>query len=200
MKSAKPTTGNERVQSLQNLLGRKRNEELARIRDLRKAQEEDAAPLPGDELDVSRVLADVETHAGLIERAEYRLKAIAAAFDRLERGLYGICEECGSEIPAARLTALPFAAYCVDCQSKRNQRLRPGEGDIDEASRHLWTLPEEMDESLEKQDALIEPEERLVVHDQRPLGPEVGEFEQLPPAPTARRRGRIRKREPGEEA
>ena len=200
MESGKPTTGSERVQSLRNLLNHQRNEALARVRDLRKAQEEDATPPPGDEQDAARTLADVETHAGLIERAEYQLKAIAAAFSRLERGLYGICEECGEEIPAARLTALPFAAYCVDCQSKRNQRLRPGEGDVDEPSRHVWTLPEEMDESLEKQDALMEPEERLIVHDQRPSGPEVGEFEQLPPTPTARRRGRPRKSEPGEEA
>lgn len=95
---------------------------------------------------------------------------------------------------------LPFAVYCDDCQSKRNRGLRPGEGNIDEPSRHLWTLPEGMDESLESQDALMEPEERLVVHDQRPSGPEVGEFEQLSPTPTACRRGRPRKREPGEEA
>lgn len=192
MESSRSTTNGERLQTLRNLLAHQRNEALARIRDFRRAQEEDAEPPPGDELDAARALADVETHAGLIERAEYRLKAIAAAFSRVEEGRYGICEECGEEVPVERLKVLPFAAYCVDCQSKRNRQRRPGEGDIDEPSRHLWTLPEEMDESLEKQDALMAPEERLAVHDQRPSGPEVGEFEQLPPSPTARRRGRPR--------
>jgi len=192
MKSSPSISNSERLQTLRNLLTHQRNEALARIRDFRRAQEEDAEPLPGDELDAARALAEVETHAGLIERAEYRLKAIAAAFRRVEEGRYGICEECGEDIAVERLTVLPFAAYCVDCQSKRKHRLRPGEGDIDEPSRHLWTLPEEMDESLEKQDALMEPEERLSVRDRRPSGPEVGEFEQLPPSPMARRRGRPR--------
>lgn len=192
MESSRSITNGERLQRLRNLLAHQRNEALARIRDFRRAQEEDAEPFPGDELDAARALAEVETHAGLIERAEYRLKAIAAAFSRVEEGRYGICEECGEDIPVDRLKVLPFAAYCVDCQSKRNHRLRPGEGYIDKPSRHLWTLPEEMDESLEKQDALIEPEERLAVHDGRPSDPEVGEFEQLPPSPTVRRRGRAR--------
>ena len=192
MKSPRTISNSERLQTLRSLLAHQRNEALARIRDFRRAQEEDAEPLPGDELDAARALAEVETHAGLIERAEYRLKAIAAAFSRVEEGRYGICEGCGEDIPVDRLKVLPFAAYCVDCQSKRNRQRRPGEGSIDEPSRHLWNLPEEMDESLEKQDALMEPEERLVVRDQGPSGPEVGEFEQLPPSPTARRRGRPR--------
>jgi len=192
MKSSRTISNSKRLQTLRNLLTHQRNEALARIRDFRRAQREDAEPLPGDELDAARALAEVETHAGLIERAEYRLKAIAAAFSRVDEGRYGTCEECGEDIPLERLKVLPFAAYCVDCQSKRNHRLRPGEGYIDEPSRHLWTLPEEMDESLEKQDALMEPEERLSVRDRRPSGPEVGEFEQLPPSPTARRRGRPR--------
>jgi DnaK suppressor protein len=192
MKSSRSISESERLQTLRNLLTHQRDEALARIRNFRRAQEEDAEPLPSDELDAARALAEVETHAGLIERAEYRLKAIAAAFSRVEQGRYGICEECGENIAVDRLKVLPFAAYCVDCQSKRNHRLRPGEGYIDEPSRHLWTLPEEMDESLEKQDALKEPEERLSVHDRRPSGPEVGEFEELPSSPTARRRGKPR--------
>ena len=192
MKSSSSISNSERLQTLRNLLAHQRNEALARIQDFRRAQEEDAEPLPGDELDAARALAEVETHAGLIERAEYRLKAIAAAFSRVEEGRYGICEGCGEDIPVDRLKVLPFAAYCVDCQSKRNRQRQPGEGYIDEPSRHLWALPEEMDESLEKQDALIEPEERLTVRDRGPSGPELGEFEQLPPSPTARRRGRAR--------
>ena len=56
-----------------------------------------------------------------------------------------------------------------------------------------------MDESLEKQDSMTEPEEALIVRDRDPFGPEVGEFEQLPPGPTARRRGRPKRNEPKEE-
>ncbi len=62
------------------------------------------------------------------------------------RGRYGICDKCKQEIPVDRLNAVPFAAYCIDCQRKRNERRRPGEGEVDEPSRHVWTPPEEMNE------------------------------------------------------
>ncbi len=189
-----------RFESLRQILNRARNDTLARVRDYRRQQEQDALPLPADDLDAARSLADVETHASLIERAEYRLKAIDAAFSRLERRRYGLCDQCGEEIPLKRLRAMPFAACCVDCQEKRDRRVRPGQGEVDEPSRHVWAIPEEMDESLEKQDSLAEPEERLTVRSGDPFGPEVGEFEQLPPAPTARRRGRPRKTEQSPES
>lgn len=184
-----------RFASLREILNRARIETLARVREYRRQQEEDALPLPADDLDAARSLADVETHASLIERAEYRLKAIDAAFNRLERGRYGFCDQCGEEIPIARLRAMPFAVCCVDCQEKRDRRVRPGEGRVDEPSRYVWVIPDEMDESLETQDSIAEPEEGLAVRSGDPFGPEVGEFEQLPPAPTARRRGRPRKKE-----
>ncbi len=135
-----------RLIDLGKVLARARRETLARVRVLRMQEQEDAVELPADELDVARSLEDVETDAGLIERDEYRLKAIDAALSRLERGLYGICEKCKQAIPIARLKAVPFAAYCIDCQKKRNERRRPGEGDIDEPSRHIWTPPEELNQ------------------------------------------------------
>lgn len=195
MKSVQTAAEKKRLEALQNILVHERDRAYARIRDYRREQDEDAPPPPSDELDTARALADVETHASLIERAEYRLKAIDAAMSRAAQGRYGLCDECGEEIPVERLEVLPFAAYCVDCQTKRNHRLRPGEGYIDEPSRSLWTLPEEMDESLEKSDALTGPDEQLMVRDRGPFGPEVGEFEQMPPTSTARRRGRPRKSE-----
>ena len=117
---------------------------------LRKEEQDDAVELPADDLDVARSLEDIETDAGLIERYEFQLKAIDAALSRLERGRYGICEKCKKEIPLERLKAVPFAAYCIDCQKTRNERRRPGEGDIDEPSRNVWTPPEELKESVEK--------------------------------------------------
>ena len=52
--------------------------------------------------------------------------------------------------PVERLRAVPFAAYCIDCQTKRNERRRPGEGDVDEPSRHVWTPPGELKESVDE--------------------------------------------------
>jgi DnaK suppressor protein len=46
-----------------------------------------------------------------------KLKQIDEALAKIENGTYGICEECGEEIPLARLKILPFAKLCVDCVS-----------------------------------------------------------------------------------
>lgn len=44
------------------------------------------------------------------------LRRIEAALERLERGEYGICEECGEAISPRRLEAIPWASLCVSCQ------------------------------------------------------------------------------------
>ena len=74
----------ERAQQLRNLLNHECNVALARVREYRAAQKGEALPPPSDELDTARALADVETHANLIERAEVRLRAMDFALNRLE--------------------------------------------------------------------------------------------------------------------
>ncbi|MGA8792176.1 TraR/DksA family transcriptional regulator [Candidatus Binatus sp.] len=149
-KKSRQNEADARLKNLGKLLARAREQALARVRVLRKEEQDDAVELPADDLDVARSLEDIETDAGLIERYEYQLKAIDAALSRLERGRYGICEKCKEEIPIERLKAVPFAAYCIDCQKKRNERRRPGEGDVDEPSRNVWTPPEELKESVDE--------------------------------------------------
>lgn len=45
-----------------------------------------------------------------------RVNRLAEALDRLDRGEYGICAECGQPIARARLHAIPEARTCVPCQ------------------------------------------------------------------------------------
>src|SRR5580704_6095095 len=135
-----PRKEHKRREALRAILNHERNQALARVREYRHDQEEEAEELPGDEMDVARSMADVETHATLIERVEDRLKAIDFAFDRLERGLYGICAQCGEEIPLERLKALPFAAYCVTCEEKRDQAARSGKPWLDEPFIRQWDV------------------------------------------------------------
>lgn len=35
---------------------------------------------------------------------------------KLNNGTYGICEGCGGKIGVARLNALTYTTYCIDCQ------------------------------------------------------------------------------------
>ncbi|WP_101256393.1 TraR/DksA C4-type zinc finger protein [Streptomyces barkulensis] len=46
------------------------------------------------------------------------LAEIDLALARLEDGTYGVCEGCGSAIPAERLEILPYASRCVGCQQR----------------------------------------------------------------------------------
>lgn len=46
------------------------------------------------------------------------LLAIEEALVRLEGGDFGTCLNCSEEIPRARLRALPWARYCIDCQEQ----------------------------------------------------------------------------------
>jgi RNA polymerase-binding protein DksA len=43
------------------------------------------------------------------------IRSIQAALDRIAAGTYGICDNCGEEIAAARLQVVPEATRCVNC-------------------------------------------------------------------------------------
>ena len=47
------------------------------------------------------------------------LNAVEAALGRIEAGEFGRCGECGAVIPSQRLNAIPYAAFCVDCERAR---------------------------------------------------------------------------------
>ncbi|MBU0759070.1 MAG: TraR/DksA family transcriptional regulator [Candidatus Omnitrophica bacterium] len=39
----------------------------------------------------------------------------------IDEGKYGICVSCSKKIPMKRLKALPYAKYCIQCQSKEEK-------------------------------------------------------------------------------
>jgi DnaK suppressor protein len=83
---------------------------------------DDRGPSPGDEMDVASEHAAAETYARLIEHRWSTQAVLDDALERLRRGLYGICEECGEEISLERLSVIPFTAYCIDCQHQRENK------------------------------------------------------------------------------
>lgn len=54
----------------------------------------------------------------LARAAMARLAEIDAAVGRVDSGLYGVCERCGSPIAAARLEVRPAATMCVACAAR----------------------------------------------------------------------------------
>jgi DnaK suppressor protein len=179
----------DRSQMLQAMLEKERADILTRLHDFRPIREQDG--VSGDEMDVARSMSEVETHARLMERAEIRLREIDAALDRLEAGDYGICANCGDEIPLARLKIVPFADYCVDCQSAMGNASRLARGPIGRSFAHP-VAPEASAAAEEPLELGLPPEEELVtVQADSPFGPEEGELDIE--SPPRRKRGRPRK-------
>ena len=55
---------------------------------------------------------------GLAEQAFRAIIVIDRALERIDQGMYGICETCDRTISIERLEAIPSAARCAECQSK----------------------------------------------------------------------------------
>jgi len=44
---------------------------------------------------------------------------IRRAISLIQEGRYGHCENCNKSIPVARLKAVPYTMFCVDCAQQR---------------------------------------------------------------------------------
>lgn len=50
------------------------------------------------------------------------LQATEYALRRMDEGSYGLCANCGKEIPLERLEALPQATLCIRCKKKQERQ------------------------------------------------------------------------------
>ncbi len=62
----------------------------------------------------------------LLSKEQDALYEIDEALKRLKAGTYGICEMCSKSIPQARLEALPFARFTIECQGEYERDVGPG--------------------------------------------------------------------------
>lgn len=56
-----------------------------------------------------------------VQRQQAMLRDIAAALQRIDDGVYGLCLDCDEPVAVKRLEFDPTASRCVDCESKREQ-------------------------------------------------------------------------------
>ena len=49
------------------------------------------------------------------------LQATEEALERIEKGTYGICRDCGEPIAPARLDAIPWTRVCIECKQKQSE-------------------------------------------------------------------------------
>jgi RNA polymerase-binding protein DksA len=118
----------EQRESLQRQL----SDRAAALRDqiaaaLRRSGSSEAIGLANhlDEIDDDAV-ADLESSIEVaeIERDLRELRGAEKALERLHTPDYGVCIDCGADIPYSRLNAEPSATRCIACQT-RAERSQP---------------------------------------------------------------------------
>jgi DnaK suppressor protein len=85
----------------------------------------------GDDVDAAVQSLNDEVCSRLIEMESQELDQIDQALERVTAEVYGRCEFCGCQIPAARLNALPYTDSCIKCQRENERRGRSSRPDLD---------------------------------------------------------------------
>jgi RNA polymerase-binding transcription factor DksA len=80
---------------------------------------------PGDQGTETFMQEMDETTEMILDEEASRVRQ---AREALANGTYGTCIDCGKEIPAARLEAIPESVRCVEDQRTYEARLRQGGG------------------------------------------------------------------------
>ncbi len=98
--------------------------DLSLLRELREQSS-------GDVVDAALDSAQDEISSQLAEVESRELARIENALERIKAGQYGVCEGCSCKIPMARLSALPYATLCIECQREVEKSGSLGSGDAD---------------------------------------------------------------------
>jgi RNA polymerase-binding protein DksA len=61
---------------------------------------------------------ELEKRLNLENRLRQELARVEHALDKIEKGTYGLCDNCGQPIDPERLEALPQASLCMNCKAQ----------------------------------------------------------------------------------
>lgn len=68
-----------------------------------------------DEDENASEVEEYTDNLALENNLEKQLKEVNEALEKMEKGTYGICENCNQEIDVERLKAYPAAKICIKC-------------------------------------------------------------------------------------
>ncbi len=83
-----------------------------------RAEGSEASAFGMHQADAGSDAYDRDFALSLLSQEQDALYEIDQALKRIELGTYGTCEMSGKPIPRARLEAIPFARFTVECQSQ----------------------------------------------------------------------------------
>jgi DnaK suppressor protein len=112
-----------KTNEIRRVLEGKRKELLTGTSDREEILIENAA----EEFDRLQQQLNREVAIRNLDRESKLLKEVQAAIDRLDEDTFGVCLRCDEEIPEKRLKAVPWAAYCINCQETIDRQRAAGE-------------------------------------------------------------------------
>jgi DnaK suppressor protein len=74
-----------------------------------------------DTLDAVQFAGERELAIRNLDRESRLLRATRVALARIDGGSYGVCLRCDQPINPKRLSAVPWAAYCIRCQEEADR-------------------------------------------------------------------------------
>jgi len=101
------------------------------VRHLQQISPLEVNPPQAEVIDIAQALEEADREMSLAEQERKELIAIERALAKMATANFGICEECGEDIPAKRLHVLPEARLCATCQAfyeRQNSKTRVASG------------------------------------------------------------------------
>jgi DnaK suppressor protein len=74
-----------------------------------------------DALDEVQHAAERELAIRNLDRESHLLRNVRSALRRIEEGTFGVCLHCEEDISPKRLAAVPWAAFCIQCQEQADR-------------------------------------------------------------------------------
>jgi DnaK suppressor protein len=90
----------------------------AALRKTRSEANGDLSSMPIHMADIGSDNYEQEFTLSLMQTDEMTLESIEAAIERIEDGVFGLCEDCAGPISKARLNAIPYTPLCIKCAQK----------------------------------------------------------------------------------
>ena len=106
-----------------------------------RAEGSEASAFGMHQADAGSDAYDRDFALSLLSQEQDALYEIDQALKRIEMGTYGICEMSGKQIPRARLEAIPFARFTVECQSQLEKQSKASR--VRQSVTSLFGLTEE---------------------------------------------------------
>jgi RNA polymerase-binding transcription factor DksA len=116
-----------------------------------RAEGSEASAFGMHQADAGSDAYDRDFALSLLSQEQDALYEIDEALKRIELGTYGICEMSGKPIPRARLEAIPFARFTVECQSQLEKQSKASR--VRQSVTSLFGLTEEEGGEAEEEEA-----------------------------------------------